>query len=110
MRRGRAWSRKRTRSRIAYRSTSPSGSRTRGWRRSKPIPGVERHRMRSKCGRTCFLMPKEEKFPICAHDTCKRSCKGLLSAKIRAKQWKYPSVARKADNIATRMKCSWKHK
>ena len=30
---------------------------------------------------------------------CKRRCSGILSAKVRASQWKYTDISKKADKL-----------
>jgi hypothetical protein len=64
--------------------------------------------MHATCGDSCFLMPNEEKFPICSiHDGgCKPDCRGILSAKMRARQWGYNEVAAKADRLIEEYGCT----
>jgi len=82
------------------------GIKTRGWSSRAPTRGKERHQLHSECGDKCFLLPESEKFPICASprttggkSVCEIDCGGVLSAKIRAKQWGYEEVAKKAEKI-----------
>jgi hypothetical protein len=79
------------------------GSRTRGWSAMSPQRGKERHMLFEKCGKKCFLEPKNEAFPICAaihqRKGCKPDCKGILSAKIRARQYKHDDIARLAERL-----------
>lgn len=79
------------------------GSRTRGWSAMSPQVGRERNELMSKCGKDCFLLPSKKKFPVCpalrVSKSCTPSCKGLLSSKIRAKQYKYDRVANLADKL-----------
>ncbi len=82
-----------------------TGVRTAGWAAQSPRRGRERSAMSKKCGSSCFLLPREKKFPICPKNSCKKSCKGLLSAKIRAKQYKYNKVASKAEALMRKHKC-----
>ena len=82
-----------------------TGVRTAGWAAQSPRRGRERSVMSKKCGSSCFLLPSEKKFPICPKNSCKKSCKGLLSAKIRAKQYKYNKVASKAEALMRKHKC-----
>lgn len=65
-----------------------------------------RRALKSKCGSRCFLIPKELKFPICTSRSCKVSCKGLVSAKVRAAQWKYKDAYKKASRMLERKKCT----
>jgi hypothetical protein len=83
------------------------GSRTRGWRARAPQPGKPRKLLHSQCGDAAFLMPNELKFPIMAkcgtgaQGTCKCEidCQGVLSAYVRARQWKYTNVANAAKML-----------
>jgi len=79
------------------------GSRTRGWAAMSPQRGRERNELMAKCGAKCFLLPELKKFPVCSAlrvgEGCKFNCKGILSAKIRARQYKYPEVAQLAKNL-----------
>jgi hypothetical protein len=68
------------------------GQRTRGWVGMAPQRGRERHLLKKKCGDKCFLIPESESFPICPKNSCQLSCQGLMSAKIRAHQYKYTSL------------------
>ena len=79
------------------------GIRTRGWAARSPTRGKERHQLKAECGDKCFLLPDEEKFPICASprvtggtSTCEIDCGGAQSAFIRARQWGYEEVADKS--------------
>jgi len=86
------------------------GERTRGWRVAAPQRGPERHELRAQCGDVCFLQPQREAFPICPKCrngvcTCKVDCRGVLAAKIRARQYKYQDVARAAEQIERRLGC-----
>jgi len=75
------------------------GSRTRGWGAAAPQKGMERHALRAVCGERCFLNPPEG-YPVCGAlrtgQGCKVDCRGVTSAKVRAAQWKNPTVYRKA--------------
>lgn len=82
----------------ALKSTTGRGSATSGWRAVAPRPGKQRHRM-AKNHPECFLMPKEEKFPICAAGSSVKSCKGINAAYVRARQWGYMGVAKKARSL-----------
>jgi hypothetical protein len=82
------------------------GIRTRGWRASMPSKGRERHELKEKCGDKCFLLPGEEKFPICpsprltqGQSPCQIDCRGLVAAKARAREYKYEDVASKAEEL-----------
>jgi hypothetical protein len=79
------------------------GFRTLGWAMAAPKKGKERNELMEKCGRSCFLRPEVKKYPICAAlregKACEVDCRGVLSAKIRARQYKDEVVAKKASNI-----------
>ena len=77
----------------------------RGWSLLSPKKGTERHLMKSHCGAKCFLDPETEGFPICPYDRvankpiCNIDRAGVLSAYIRARQWKHPIIEKKAKEI-----------
>ena len=82
------------------------GIKTRGWSGRKPTRGKERHQLMQECGKECFLLPEQEKFPICQSprmtggvSNCKPDCQGVQSAYIRARQYKYDDVAEKAKEL-----------
>ena len=82
------------------------GKSTRGWSARSPQRGVARHELMSQCGVGCFLDPAHEKFPICPKCqlgnekcNCAIDCGAINSAKIRAKQWGYESIAELADKL-----------
>jgi hypothetical protein len=91
------------------------------WADRKPKRGVERHQLKAKCGSKCFLLPEEEKFPVCKRCSenvciCGGDCAGLLSAYRRARQLtsrfperseKYEKVAKEAKDRAEKRKCGW---
>lgn len=68
------------------------GGRTRGWKVASPARGRERSAMKKKCGSKCFLSPPKNGYPICARNTCKPDCRGIISAKVRAGQYKETTV------------------
>ena len=72
--------------------SKPLGSRTRGWKKASPKRGKERAVMKEKCGDKCFLSPKKNGYPICDKKTCKPDCRGIISAKVRAGQYKDDKV------------------
>lgn len=79
-----------------------SRSATRGWR--KQSPGThERTLMMRRCGKKCFLGPNKT-FPICKKRTCKIDRRGVQAAFIRASQWGYKSIARRAKKILKTLK------
>jgi len=74
---------------------------TRGWKNEKP--GYrQRTMMLKRCGKKCFLGPNK-KFPICKKNTCKVSSKGVYSAYIRAQQYHYKNISKKAKQILIKM-------
>jgi len=83
------------------------GSRVRGWAAMSPQRGVERHALMAKCSKKCFLDPKNEMFPICAAlregKGCKIDCRGLLSAKVRARQYKHDKIAKLAERLEKKL-------
>ncbi len=83
------------------------GSAVRGWKKQSPKRS-ERKSMITKCGSACFLDPKNLKYPICQKRSCKRSCKGIVAAKIRASQYKNSKVRQSADKLINRYKCTKK--
>lgn len=87
------------------------GIKTRGWSGRAPTRGKERHQLKAECGDKCFLLPEEEKFPICpsprvtgGKSKCEIDCSGVQSALIRAAQWKYLDVEAKADILLEQCK------
>jgi hypothetical protein len=79
------------------------------WKTTSPKNSIERKRMIDKCGQKCFLLPNQLKFPIC-NDDCSYSCSGLVAAKVRAGQYKYDDVYRKADELLKLLKCTKKYR
>lgn len=72
-------------------------SATRGWR--KQSPGThERTLMMRRCGKKCFLGPNKS-FPICKKYTCKVDKRGVQAAFIRARQWGYTNIAKRAKKL-----------
>lgn len=60
----------------------------------------------AQCGKECFLVPDEKKFPVCAPSSCTFSCAGLHAAYVRAREWKYEEVAAKAARMMEQ-RCGW---
>ena len=94
--------------RSSRRSSKRRSNPTKGWAKIAPQAGKARHSMMNRCGKRCFLLPNkrtpgESKFPVCAKNTCTTNCKGLLSAYIRARQWRNKnSRYRKVASVANR--------
>lgn len=74
---------------------------TRGWSKQKP-GRHQRTVMRKKCGKKCFLGPGTS-FPICKKKTCKVDKRGVHSAYMRARQWKYSTIAKRAKALLRRL-------
>lgn len=85
--------------RSVFRMSNGRGSRTRGWREASPARGRERSVMKQRCGSKCFLSPAKNKYPICRRNTCKPDCRGIISAKVRAGQYKETSVMALAKKL-----------
>ena len=86
--------------------TKQRQSLTRGWSKASPRRGRPRHALMKKCGASCFLMPEHEKFPVCQklskrrkQSNCKLDCRGVMAAKMRAAQWKYPEIEERASML-----------
>jgi len=75
------------------------------WSEVAPKTKAQRQQLIQICGSTCFLMPDKLKFPVCTPD-CKVSCKGLIAARIRARQWNYPEVDKKVSEYYKKANCS----
>lgn len=86
------------------------GSATRGWRATAPRRGRDRHELSAKCGKSCFL-GSNESFPVCPRClnnkcSCKIDCRGVVAAKIRARQYGYGNIASSASRIL-KSKCGY---
>lgn len=75
------------------------------WSEVAPKTKAQRQQLIQICGSTCFLMPDKLKFPVCTPD-CKVSCKGLIAARVRARQWNYPEVDKKVSEYYKKANCS----
>ena len=82
------------------------GIKSRGWAARSPTRGRERHQLKKECGNECFLLPDQEKFPVCQSprmtkgvSDCRIDCGAAQSALIRARQYKYDDVAEKAKAL-----------
>ena len=72
---------------------------------------------KKKYGSKCFLLSRENKYPICNKSTGKIECKGLLAAhnrailsiyrKLKPKSYSYKKITQKARKIAKKKKCNW---
>lgn len=79
------------------------------WSEVAPKTKAQRQQLIQICGSTCFLIPDKLKFPVCTPD-CKVSCKGLIAARVRARQWNYPEVDKKVSKYYKKANCSKKKK
>jgi hypothetical protein len=84
------------------------GSRTRGWAAASPKKGSDRHMLKEQCGNKCFLKPEDEAFPICARCVngkcdCKVDPRAMISAKVRAGQYKYDEVTKAIQKLEKKM-------
>lgn len=83
------------------------GSATKGWKEDAPKKGYERHMLKKKCGDECFMLPQEEKFPICPKlgigKDCQIDSRALTAAKIRAKQHGYDQVYERVQRMQNLM-------
>ena len=72
---------------------------------------------KKKYGKQCFLLPSQNKYPICNRNNGKIDCKGLLAAhnramlsvyrKLKPKTYSYKKIAKKARKTAKKYKCNW---
>lgn len=94
----------------ALKSEEGRGSPTRGWSGRSPQRGRERHDLLKKCGKKCFLEPKNEGYPVCAAlrtgQGCDYDCGGIQSAYNRSRQYKNQTVATRAQRLLRKEKCS----
>jgi len=65
--------------------------------RQKIDSGHDREKIEKKYGKEAFLLPEKRKFPIINPNTGNVSCKMLRAAKVRAAQYGYRDVERKAS-------------
>jgi hypothetical protein len=54
--------------------------------------------MFKKCGKKCFLGPNKS-FPICKKNTCKQSLSGVHAAYVRARQYHYTKIGKRAKRL-----------
>ena len=68
------------------------------WTVKAPTRTSERRKLLQTCGKSCFMMPGDLKFPVCNKDAppCIYNKKGITAAYVRARQWGYQDVA---DNV-----------
>ena len=77
------------------------------WGTKKPEKKGQRLRVMEECGQSCFLIPKQLKFPICNKEAppCEYNCKGLKAASSRAGEWKYTRVLQKSKELTSKLGC-----
>jgi len=76
------------------------------WGKKKPDSVGQRRFIYDQCGDSCFLIPKQKKFPICNKTLpCEYNCRGLKAASARAGQWKYSNVLEKSKQLTQRFGC-----
>ena len=104
---------KKSKRKVGSRSKKSKKSPTKGWANEAPKKGRERNIMLKDCGSKCFLEPSKKGFPVCkanrsrsGKSSCKPNCKGIISAYVRAKQWKHYATAKKAIKLAKKYGCS----
>jgi hypothetical protein len=85
-----------------FKSSMAGGSE---WSAAKPKSRRDRDESYDKCGRKCFLMPNERKFPVCRRGSCEYDCDGLKSADRLARLNGYELVSHKAKRIQKRIGC-----
>ena len=72
---------------------------------------------KKKHGSSCFLLPRENKYPVCDKRSGNIECKGLLAAhnraalsiyrKLKPKTYSYRKIRHKARKLAKKHKCNW---
>lgn len=92
--------------------TASRMSATAGWGMIAPHRGYDREKLIRGCGRRCFLLPDQRKFPICRRCqsdrcNCRPECSALRAARIRAAQWGYQDVYRRAKQMFEDQGCVW---
>lgn len=76
------------------------------WAKKKPHLITERRSLLENCGKRCFLLPEQMKFPICNKTLpCEYNCRGLKAASARAGQWKYKDVLKKSKRLSEALGC-----
>ena len=101
---------------VGSRSKKRKSHPTKPWAKISPKKGHERKQLKERCGSKCFLDAKKLKYPICtsyrsgSSKNCKPDCRGILSALVRARQWKHNDVAKKAERLYKKYSCGSKSK
>ena len=88
---------------MEYMQSKNKSKPSKGWKSLSPSLRSERKKLLEKCGKKCFLMPGKLKFPICSKKMdCKVNCGGIDSASVRAGEYKYKNVLKKAKSLYKR--------
>ena len=66
-----------------------------------------RRELLDKCGEKAFLVPDELKFPVMGPD-CEYKCSLIFAAYLRAREWGYDDVAKKAVELFDKLNCAEK--
>jgi len=66
-----------------------------------------RHELYEKCGEKAFLVPEELKFPVMGPD-CEYKCSLIFAAYLRAREWGYDDIAKKAAELFDKLNCGEK--
>ena len=92
-------------------------SPTRGWEALYPKTSSERHLLTKMRGRSAFLDPDQEKYPVMtamsiedplSSNNCEYNCLGLGAAKVRACQYNRFDIASKAQKLGVEH-CGWQN-
>jgi hypothetical protein len=75
------------------------------WTAKAPEKTSQRRALQKTCGDSCFMMPKQLKFPVCNKDAppCTYNQRGITAAYVRARQWGYEDVARKVEALRKKL-------
>ena len=75
------------------------------WTTKAPMRTSERRKLLDTCGKSCFMMPKDLKFPVCNKEAppCTYNKRGITAAYVRARQWGYEDVATKVQALRKKL-------
>lgn len=75
------------------------------WTEKQPSRTSERRRLLETCGKSCFMMPQELKFPVCNKKAppCTYNQRGITAAYVRARQFKYQDVANNVEALRQKL-------
>jgi len=89
-----------------FASSLPVDKSNESWELKVPKKKGEREFIHEKCGSTCFLIPSQNKFPICNKTLpCTYNCRGLNAATSRGARYGYTEVAEKSKQIKETLGC-----